>query len=81
MRAIITYSASYDRFKGGQPANVEEHGGGTLEEVIVPVITLSMPTDEIEVQVETKIVEYSFKQQPVLKLFSKNRSYKCQCAD
>ncbi len=63
--------ASYDRFKGGQPANVEAHGGGTLEEVVVPVITLSMPTEEIEVQVETKIVEYSFKQQPVLKLFSK----------
>lgn len=63
--------ASYDRFKGGQPANVEAHGGGTLEEVVVPVITLTLPTDEIEVQVETKIVEYSFKQQPVLKLFSK----------
>lgn len=63
--------ASYDRFKGGQPANVEAHGGGTLEEVIVPVITLSLPSEEIEVQVETKIVEYSFKQQPVLKLFSK----------
>lgn len=63
--------ASYDRFKGGQPANVEAHGGGTLEEVLVPVITLSMPTEEVEVQVETKIVEYSFKQQPVLKLFSK----------
>lgn len=63
--------ASYDRFKGGQPANVEAHGGGTLEEVIVPVITLTLPTEEIEVQVETKIVEYSFKQQPVLKLFSK----------
>ena len=63
--------ASYDRFKGGQPANVEAHGGGTLEEVVVPVITLSMPTEEIEVQVEPKIIEYSFKQQPVLKLFSK----------
>lgn len=63
--------ASYDRFKGGQPANVEAHGGATLEEVIVPVITLSMPTEEIEVQVEPKIIEYSFKQQPILKLFSK----------
>lgn len=30
-----------------------------------------MPTEEIEVQVEPKIIEYSFKQQPVLKLFSK----------
>lgn len=63
--------ANYDRFKGGQPANVEAHGGGTPEEVIVPVITLSMPTEEIEVQVEPKIIEYSFKQQPILKLFSK----------
>lgn len=63
--------ASYDRFKGGQPVNVEAHGGGTLEEVVVPVITLSIPTEEIEVQIETKIIEYSFKQQPVLKLFSK----------
>lgn len=63
--------ASYGRFKGGQAANVEAHGGGTLEEVVVPVITLTLPTEEIEVQVETKIVEYSFKQQPVLKLFSK----------
>ena len=63
--------ASYDRFKGGQPANVEAHGGGTLEEVVVPIITLSMATEEIEVQVETKVVEYSFKQKPVLKLFSK----------
>ena len=63
--------ASYDRFKGGQPASVEAHGGATLEEVVVPIIVLSMPTEEIEIQVETKVVEYSFKQQPVLKLFSK----------
>lgn len=63
--------ASYDRFKGGQPANVEAHGGGTLEEVVVPIITVTMSTEEIEVQVESKVVEYSFKQAPVLKLFSK----------
>lgn len=63
--------ASYDRFKGGHPANVEAHGGGTIEEVVVPIITLSMPTEEIEVQVESKVVEYSFKLAPVLRLFSK----------
>lgn len=63
--------ASYDRFKGGQPANVEAHGGGTLEEVLVPVITLSMKKGDYEVQIKTKIVEYSFKQKPVLELFSK----------
>ncbi len=63
--------ASYDRFKGGQPANVEAHGGATLEEVVVPIITLTMSTEEIEVQVESKVVEYSFKQMPILRLFSK----------
>ena len=34
--------ANYDRFKGGQKARVEVHGGATLEEVIVPVITLEL---------------------------------------
>lgn len=64
--------ASYDRFKGGKPANVEAHGGATPEEVVVPVITLSLATTDVEVQVITRVVEYSFKQPPVLKLFSKS---------
>ena len=63
--------ASYDRFKGGQAANVEAHGGATLEEVVVPIIELSLMTEDIEIQVITKVVEYSFKQPPVLQLFSK----------
>lgn len=32
----------YGRFKGGRAANVEVHGGATLEEVVVPVITLQL---------------------------------------
>lgn len=32
----------YGRFKGGRAANVEVHGGASLEEVLVPVITLSL---------------------------------------
>lgn len=32
----------YGRFKGSRSANVEVHGGSTLEEVVVPVITLSL---------------------------------------
>lgn len=63
--------ASYDRFKGGQSANVEAHGGATLEEVVVPIIELKITTENIEIQVITKVVEYSFKQPPVLQLFSK----------
>ena len=33
--------ANYDRFKGGRPANIEVHGGATLEEVTVPVIEIT----------------------------------------
>ena len=33
--------ANYDRFRGGRKANVEVHGGASLEEVLVPIILLS----------------------------------------
>ena len=41
--------ANYDRFKGGRPANVEVHGGATLEEVVVPVIQLMLKPSAIEI--------------------------------
>lgn len=34
--------ADYGRFKKSRAANVEVHGGATLEEVVVPVITLTL---------------------------------------
>lgn len=40
--------ANYERFRGGRKANVEVHGGATLEEVVVPVITLSRKPENIE---------------------------------
>jgi hypothetical protein len=40
--------ANYDRFKGGMPANVEVHGGATLEEVIVPLVELSLESYKVE---------------------------------
>ena len=40
--------ANYDRFKGGRKANVEVHGGASLEEVLVPVIMLTRKPDNIE---------------------------------
>ena len=36
--------ANYQRFKGGRKADVEVHGGATLEEVVVPVIEFSLKT-------------------------------------
>lgn len=34
--------SDYGRFKGSRAANVEVHGGASLEEIIVPVISLSL---------------------------------------
>ena len=34
--------ADYGRFKGSRAANVEVHGGASLEEVVVPIITLTL---------------------------------------
>lgn len=33
--------ANYDRFKGGRKANVEVHGGASLEEVAVPIVEIT----------------------------------------
>ena len=63
--------ASYDRFKGGQKASVEVHGGATTEEVLVPVIQLTVMPTGIEIRIPTSVVTYSFKQEPVLEIFSK----------
>lgn len=41
--------ADYGRFKGSRAANVEVHGGATLEEVIVPVIELSLSDNSIKI--------------------------------
>ena len=42
--------ANYDRFKGSRKANVEVHGGATLEEVTVPIIELTIHDEGIEVK-------------------------------
>ncbi|MCR5834346.1 MAG: BREX-4 system phosphatase PglZ [Selenomonadaceae bacterium] len=34
--------ANYDRFAGGRLSSVEVHGGATLEEILVPIIELSL---------------------------------------
>lgn len=42
--------ANYGRFKGSRAADVEVHGGASLEEVLVPIIELSLKDDEILVE-------------------------------
>lgn len=42
--------ANYDRFKGSRKANVEVHGGASLEEVVVPIIEISYLRSAVEVK-------------------------------
>lgn len=37
----------YGRFKGSRAANVEVHGGASLEEVLVPIITLKLKKQDV----------------------------------
>lgn len=64
--------ANYDRFKGGRKANIEVHGGATLEEVVVPIIEITYSPDEIEIQVVEKNIPFSRrKKNAVMRIFSK----------
>lgn len=61
--------ADYGRFKGSRAANVEVHGGASLEEVVVPVITLSLKNSSIEIKVVDDIVKADYKNGAVINLF------------
>lgn len=73
--------ANYDRFKGGRKANMEVHGGATLEELCVPIIELTymaakpeivlMPVNNDDFAIgETPEIEVSFRKKAALKIFS-----------
>lgn len=53
----------YGRFRGSRTANIEVHGGATLEEVVVPIITLKLKKQTgVRIQVinpETIIMEHN----------------------
>ncbi len=53
--------ADYGRFKGSRAANVEVHGGASLEEVVVPVITLSLKDSSITIQMVDGNVKADYK--------------------
>lgn len=73
--------ANYDRFRGGRKANVEVHGGATLEEVTVPVIELSYMNSNVEVFImaaddttatlnTSAMITVSFRKKAKIKMFS-----------
>ena len=66
--------ANCDRFKGSRKANVEVHGGATFEEVLVPVIEISLGERHIEIIVKSKTVKFTPMKKPVLKLFTSEKT-------
>jgi len=64
--------ANYDRFKGGRRASVEVHGGASLEEVVIPIIELTLFDNKIEVSNTTPVTTASFKKNAEIVLFSKD---------
>lgn len=64
--------ADYGRFKGCRSANVEVHGGASLEEVVVPVIELTLKNGNIEVSLVEPSITVDYRNGAVITLFSKS---------
>lgn len=61
--------ADYGRFKGSRAANVEVHGGASLEEVLVPVIELSLKDGSVTVKLLDETVTADFRTGAEIQLF------------
>ena len=62
--------ANYDRFRGGRKASVEVHGGASLEEVLVPIIEISLANGIIELKNMTETAWSSWDEAPFIEIFS-----------
>lgn len=63
--------ANYDRFKGSRKANVEVHGGATLEEVTIPIIEITRRLEGVEAFIleEYRIITLAAMEVPILKVY------------
>lgn len=61
--------ADYGRFKGSRAANAEVHGGASLEEVVVPIIELSLKDGSITVKLVQETVTVDFRTGTEITLF------------
>lgn len=70
--------ANYDLFQGGHKANVEVHGGASLEEVVIPVIEVELATKKIECHVmaegDPAVIIESLDGDPELPIFCSNQA-------
>lgn len=62
--------ANYDRFKGGRKANVEVHGGATLEETVIPIIEITKKPENEEIYIVSPIVEFHSRDIVAITIFS-----------
>lgn len=62
---------NYDRFKGGRKANVEVHGGASLEEVAVPIIEIVRKQNGIEAFIvdTSKVIMLSAKEHARVQIY------------
>lgn len=60
--------ANYDRFKGSRKADVEVHGGATLEEVTVPIIEITYLQGKPEIKLMPLDAPASFAEIPEIKV-------------
>lgn len=65
--------ANYGRFKGSRKSDVEVHGGASLEEVIVPIIELTLANPNIKVELTNNEIIASYRNNAELNLFSKSK--------
>lgn len=62
--------ADYGRFKGSRAANVEVHGGASLEEVVIPIIELTLKNNKISIELMSEKIVADFRSGTYIKFFS-----------
>lgn len=62
--------ANYERFKGSRKADVETHGGASLEEVVVPIIVLTLKPKEQQIFFVEDVISCSPKEGSRIWLFA-----------
>lgn len=51
--------ANYDSFKGGRKSGLEVHGGASIEEVLVPVIEISLLDKQYKIEIKKEPFEFN----------------------
>lgn len=65
--------ANYDRFKGGRKSGLEVHGGASIEEVLVPVIEISLLDEKNTIKIPNNLTFSPLNDFEELKFFSEKK--------